>query len=324
MADFIRWGILSTAKIGKDRVIPAMHKASNGKVVAVGSRDLGRAKAFAQETNIPIAYGSYEELIASPEVDAIYNPLPNSEHAEWSIKCAEAGKPVLCEKPLASNAAEAQKMIDAFASHNVLFAEAFMWRFHPQSQRVKQMVDDGAVGEMRVIEAALTFPIGSEDDIRLSKALAGGSLMDLGCYCVSVMRFMTGEEPDKVAAFADFGERSQVDEVTTGMLTFPSGVYGHFDCSLRLEFTNMYDIRGTKGRILVENGFVIPPTQDTRIRYWSGGSYDEIVIPMANEYTLMAEDFADSLLKGRPPRFPVQESVAQMTVLDRLIESATK
>src|SRR5436190_18142703 len=151
MADKIRWGILSTANIGKARVIPAMQQTNNGKVVAVASRTLEKAQAFAAELNIPITYGSYEELIASPEVDAIYIPVPNSEHVPWSILCAEAGKPTLCEKPLARNAVEAQRIVDTFAEKGVLFAEAFMYRFHPQTVRVKEMVDSGAIGDIKAI-----------------------------------------------------------------------------------------------------------------------------------------------------------------------------
>lgn len=321
MADQVRWGILSTANIGKTRVIPAIQQSRNGEVVAVASRALDKAQAFADELNIPKAYGSYEELIADPNVDAIYIPVPNSEHAAWSIQCAEAGKPTLCEKPLASDGGEAQQMVDAFAARGVLFAEAFMYRFHPQTQRVKQMVDDGAVGDLRVISAAFTFPIRSEDNIRLSKPLAGGSLMDVGCYCVNVIRHMTGEEPDKAQAFAEIGQQTGVEERLTGILHFPSGVMGHFDSSLRTFFAHTYEIRGTRGRIIVETAFVPPPDAETKIRWWHDEQYEEITIPPANQYTLMAEDFADALLNGRPPRFHPQDGVENMRVIDRLLAS---
>lgn len=319
MSDKIRWGILSTANIGRKRVIPAMQQASNGEVVAVASRNLERAKEFAAETGIPTAYGSYEELIADPNIDAIYNPLPNSEHVAWSIRCAEAGKPVLCEKPLARNAANAQKMVDAFASRNILFAEAFMYRFHPRIQRVREMLAENAIGELRAMSAVFTFVAQNEDDIRLSQPLAGGALRDVGCYCVNILRLMTGEEPENVAAFAHVGEKSQVDESLSGTLQFPSGVLGHFDCSLRTYQTHYCDIRGTQGRILLENSFVPAPDETTTIRYWHGGQYEEISIPPANHYTLMAEDFADALLKGRPPRFMPQDGVQNMRVIDRLL-----
>ena len=318
MAEKIRWGVISTANIGKGRVIPAIQQSSNGRVTAVASRSLEKARAFADGLGIPTAYGSYEELIASPEIDAIYIPVPNSEHAQWSIRCAEAGKPTLCEKPLASNAAEAQGMVDAFAQRKVLFAEAFMYRFHPQTERVKQMITDGAVGEIRAMQASFNFVARKEDDIRLNKALVGGSLMDVGCYCINVMRLMAGGEPTEAHSLARMGAQSQVDESFAAVLGFPGGVLGHFDSSLRTHFTHTYEIRGTHGRITVDQGFVMPKDSETLIRYWHGDSYEEIYIPPANSYTLMAEDFAAALINGRAPRFAPQDGVANMQVIDLL------
>jgi predicted dehydrogenase len=314
----IRWGVLSTANIGRNRVIPAIQASSNGRVTAVASRSLEKARAFADDLGIETAFGSYEELIASPDVDAIYNPLPNSEHAAWSIRCAEAGKPTLCEKPLARSAAEAQRMVDAFAQRGVLFAEAFMYRFHPQTQRVKQMIQDGAVGDLRSMQASFTFPIRGEDNIRLSKALVGGSLMDVGCYCLNVMRFMTGAEPYEAHALSRVGAESGVDESLTGILEFPGGVLGHFDSSLRTYFNHAYEVRGTRGRISVEQGFVMPKDAETVIRWWHDEEYEEIRIAPANSYTIMAEDFASALLENRPPRFAPEDAVANMRVIDLL------
>jgi xylose dehydrogenase (NAD/NADP) len=314
----IRWGILSTANIGKSRVIPAIQVSSNGRVTAVASRSLEKARAFADELGIPTAFGSYEELIASPDVDAIYIPVPNSEHAAWSIRCAEAGKPTLCEKPLARSAAEAQRMVDAFSKRGVLFAEAFMYRFHPQTQRVKQMIDEGAVGDVRAMQAAFTFPLREEANIRLSKPLAGGSLMDVGCYCINVMRFLLGSEPFEAHALSRVGVESGVDESLTGILAFPGGVLGHFDSSLRSYFNHTYEVRGSRGRITVEQGFVMPKDAETVIRWWHDDKYEEIRIPPANSYTLMAEDFASALMDSRPPRFAPQDAVANMRTIDLL------
>ncbi|MFQ3565888.1 MAG: Gfo/Idh/MocA family oxidoreductase [Aggregatilineales bacterium] len=317
----VRWGILSTARIGEKRVIPAIRKSSNGVVAAVASRTLERAQAFAARLQIPVAYGTYEELIAAPDIDAIYISVPNSEHAKWSIRCAEAGKPTLCEKPLASNADEAARMVAAFAERNVLFAEAFMYRFHPQHQRVKALIAMGAIGEPHVINATFSFPVTSENNIRLQKDLAGGALMDVGCYCVNVMRFLTGEEPEGAAAFARFGERSGVDEVIAGVLRFPSGIVGHFDASLRSQRTHCYEVRGSEGRLVVPEAFVNYDS-DTVIRHWRGDSYQEYVIPEADHYQLMVEDFANALLNNRPPAFPPADAIANMRVIDRLIASA--
>lgn len=320
MTEKIRWGILSTARIGRDRVIPAMQKAHNAEVTAVASRNLATAESFAADLGIPRAFGSYEEMLADPDIDAIYNPLPNNLHAEWSIRCAEAGKATLCEKPLASNAAEAQTMVDAFAKHNVPFAEAFMYRFHPQTQTVKRLIDEGAIGTVNSIASAFTFPIGNEDDIRLKANMAGGGLMDVGCYCISIMRYLTGEEPTTGKALAVIGERSQVDESLVGILQFPSGVLGHFDCGVRSHVENNYEVRGTKGRILVERAFVIPQ-EDAVIRVWRGNDYEEIRVLNANSYTLMTEDFSDAILNKRPPLFAPQDAVANMAVIDLLLAS---
>jgi D-xylose 1-dehydrogenase (NADP+, D-xylono-1,5-lactone-forming) len=322
MAEKVRWGILGAAGIAKRRVVPAMQQSQHNEVVAIASRTIDKAKAFAGELNIPKAYGSYEELIADPNIDAIYNPLPNSEHATWSILCAEAGKPTLCEKPLAKDATEAQTIVDAFARRNILFAEGFMYRFHPQTVKVKELVDSGVVGDFTSMQATFTFRIRSEEDIRLSKPLAGGGLMDVGCYCVNVMRLMTGQEPERARAIARVGIKSGVDEWLAGILAFPSGVIGHFDCGVRAQRTHSYEIRGTEGRILVEAGFVAEPHESPVIRIWRGDQYEEITIPGVNQYTLMADDFAEALLNNRPPRYVPQDAVDNMRAIDMLYASA--
>ncbi|QPC84280.1 Gfo/Idh/MocA family oxidoreductase [Phototrophicus methaneseepsis] len=318
----IRWGIISTANIGIKRVIPAIQQSSNGEVAAIASRDLGRAQAVADELGIPKAYGSYEELIAADDIDAIYNPLPNSKHAKWSIACAEAGKPTLCEKPLASTAAEAQTMVNAFAERNIKFAEAFMYRFHPRTQKVKELIDDGVVGDVHMIASAFSFNIASEDNIRLSAELAGGALMDVGCYCINIMRHITGEEPDTCKAIARFGSETGVDERIVGVLGFPSGITGHLDASLRTYGRNWYEISGTAGRLLVETSFVPAADQPTVIQLWRDGKQDIVTLPAANQYTVMAEDFADAILSDRAPRYPGQDGVANMLVIDALLKSA--
>lgn len=322
MTERIRWGILSTANIGRKRVVPAMQRSVHGTVAAVASRDYDAARQFADELDIPKAYGSYEELLADPEIDAIYNPLPNSLHAEWSIKCAEAGKPTLCEKPLASDAPEAQTMVDAFVSRGILFAEAFMYRFHPQTLLVKQMVQDGSIGDLTVIEASFSFSISQENNIRLNKSLAGGALMDVGCYCVNLARLMAGAEPTEAKASAIVGRESGVDETLAGVLTFGSGILAHFDCSLRLPLRHRYHLRGTKGDIAVEEAFVVPADRESIVRVREGDASREIQIQPANSYTLMADDFARALIDNRPPAYMPADGVANMAVLDQLYRSA--
>lgn len=321
MPDKIRWGILSTANIGRRALVPALHNASNGALVAVASRDPGKAHAFADELQIPRAYGSYDDLLADPEIDAIYNPLPNDQHAYWSIRAAAAGKHVLCEKPLASDAAEAQEMVKAFKAHGVLLAEAFMYRFHPRTRRVRELVQSGAVGHVQQIGSAFTFRLRTEENIRLEGKLAGGAIMDIGCYAVGVMRFVTGEEPVAVNAFAHYNDRG-ADEMAVGTLVFPSGVLGHFDCGMRAQGGQWYDIRGSEGRIFIEDAFVAPKDKVTKIRYWHGDQHEEIEFAPVDQYQLMAEDFADAILNNRPPLYPPEDGVEAMRLMDRLRESA--
>ncbi len=318
MPDKIRWGILSTANIGR-KVIPAIHASSNGVVAAVGSRSLERAREFAAEQNIPIAYGSYEELLASGEVDAIYNPLPNSMHAEWSIKCAQAGQATLCEKPFASDAAEAQTIVDAFAEHDVVLAEAFMYRFHPQQAKVKSILAEGGIGDLKLINSSFTFYISDTANIRLSKALAGGGLMDVGCYCVNLMRFITGEEPQAVSAVGNIGPKTGVDEILAGALKFPSGVIGHFDCGLRASRQQSYRLKGTEGALVVRSSFTPDKHKDAIVQHWRGDQLTEHVVPPVDHYQLMVEDFADALLAGRAPRFPPSDAVRNMEVIDKML-----
>lgn len=322
MTETIRFGILSTAGIGVKRVIPAIQKAKNATVIAIASRNIDRARETASALNIETAYGSYEDLLADENVDAIYIPLPNSMHAEWAIKCAEAGKPTLCEKPLAMTADEAQIMVDTFKNAGILFAEAFMYRFHPQSQRVRQMVEDGAIGDAHIMKASFTFALSDSENIRLNKALGGGALMDVGCYCINSMRFITGEEPIKAEALANFGDVTDVDEQIAGILEFPSGMRGHFDASLRSYRGNRYEILGSEGRIVVPVSYTPNHDEATTIQYWHGDKYEVIEIEAVDQYQLMVEDFADALLNSRPPCFDPQDAVENMKVIDKLLASA--
>lgn len=324
--DTIRWGILSTAQIGRRRIIPAIQESKNGVVAAIASRGIERAQEAADELGIPRAYGSYEALLADPEIDAIYNPLPNHMHAEWSIKAAEAGKATLCEKPLASNADEAQQMVDAFRQRGILLAEAFMYRFHPQTERVKALIDEGAIGAIKILRASFTFYMQAErraTDIRMKPEMAGGSLMDVGCYCINVMRLMTGEEPEQVTGSALWGP-SGVDDNFVGTLRFGSGALGHFDCGFDATFDSSFEIRGDAGRVLVEHGFVNDPDADRAFHLWRGDTYERIDVPAANHYVRVVEDFADAMIHGRAPRFDAQDGVENMRVMDRLYASARR
>jgi len=320
--DRIRWGVIGTANIATWRVIPAIQKSRNGDVVAVASRDAGRARDYANRHGIAQSYGSYAALLDDASIDAIYIPLPNQLHAEWSIRCAEAGKPTLCEKPLGSTAAETQRMVDVFRERGVPLAEAFMYRFHPRTERVKDIVGRGAVGEMHLIDAVFSFQIRRVNDVRLQPQLAGGALRDLGVYCVNLMRLMTGEEPDRVQAIGHFGAESGVEEWAVGSLQFPSGVLGSFGCGMRSYRTHGYLIRGSEGTIVVQDGFGPNDDQVTEIVVKRDtGKLSETIrieIPATDQFQRMVEDFADALLDDRPPRYPAEDAVANMKVLDRL------
>ena len=318
----LRIGVISTARIGERRVIPAIQKSSNAIVIAVASRDAARAQAFAAALNIPKAYGSYEAMLADPEIDAVYNPLPNSMHAEWTIKAAQAGKHVLCEKPFAANVAAVDTMIAACEKHKVYLLEAFMYRFHPQNVKAVELIRSGTIGAVKLVRGVFCFTMASETNIRLNASLAGGALMDIGCYPVSAARMLTGEEPTRVTAFAQWGARSQVDESLSGVLEFPSGAQATFDCSFRSMFRSHYEVIGERGRIEAPMPFITNnyPTKITLHRPDDGS--ETFSFPEVDQYTLMAEHFADCVLNQKPLRWTTNESRAQQRTLDALYESA--
>ena len=321
--DRVRWGILSTAKIGLHRFIPGAMASSNGVVTAIASRDKERAARAAIELGIPRAYGSYEELLADPEVDAIYNPLPNTMHAEWTLRAAQAGKPILCEKPLTRDAEEAGALVTACKHHGVLLMEAFMYRFHPQHARVRALMDAGAIGELRATRSAFTFNMSplNPANVRLQADLAGGALMDVGCYCVNAARMTFGEEPVSVSATWDFRAEYGVEIALTGVLTFSDGRTAIFDCGFRAAGQGCYTVVGTNGTIEVPAAFV-PGTADTLVILGDANGRHEDRIPGVDQYRLEAEEFASCLQENRAPRYPVEDAIANMRVLDALQRSA--
>jgi len=323
MSDRIRWGILGTANIGIKRFIPGATASPNGTVRAIASRDLWRARAVAAQLNIPVAYGSYRELLADPNIDAIYNPLPNSLHAEWTIAAAGAGKAILCEKPLAVSSSEAQRMIDAARANGVLLMEAFMYRFHPQHERVRAIRAAGEIGDVRAVRTAFTFQLEPFDsaNVRLQKSLAGGALMDVGCYCVNAARMIFGEEPLWASAQWDFREAFGVEVSLAGVLTFSDGRTATFDCGFRAAGQGSYTIAGTRGAIEVPAAFV-PPPADTTVRVIAGSEYREERIAGVDQYRLEAIEFADALLRCRPLRIPPGDAVATLRAIEALHRSA--
>ncbi|MBT8489254.1 MAG: Gfo/Idh/MocA family oxidoreductase [Gemmatimonadetes bacterium] len=321
MQNPIRWGVLSTANIGRAAVNPAIRASSNGELVAVASRDGARAAAFASDHGIPHSYGSYEALLEADDIDAVYIPLPNSMHREWTIRAAEAGKHILCEKPLALTAAECEEMAAAADDAGVKLMEAFMYRFHPRTERVIEMLRGGAIGDLGAIRSAFTFRLRNPDNIRLDPGLGGGALMDVGCYCVNVSRTLAGEEPRAVQATARWTDRG-VDEALVGVLRFGSGAVAHFDCALTLERSEAYEIAGTDGSLRVESAF-LPGTDDVVIEEARGREgVQKHPVAGDDEYRLMVEHFADCILHDREPRYSALEAAANMRTIRALYASA--
>jgi D-xylose 1-dehydrogenase (NADP+, D-xylono-1,5-lactone-forming) len=316
----VRWGVISTANIGRRAVLPAIQRSRNGVLVAVGSRDADKARAFANELDIPRSYGSYQAVLDDPEVEAIYIPLPNSLHREWAIRAAEAGKHVLCEKPLGMDAAECAEMEAAARAHGVLLMEAFMYRFHPQTTRVRELITAGSVGEPRLIRASFSFRLTNPANIRLNPELGGGSLMDVGCYCVNIARTLYQAEPTEVQALAEWGA-SGVDELMVGSMRFPNGRWAQFDCSLAMARRETYQVIGDEGFIDVPVAF-LPGAADTRLHIRKQQGPRVETIRGVDEYQLMVEHFADCVLGGTMPLYPATEAAANMRTIAALYQSA--
>lgn len=323
MTDTIRWGILSTANIALKGFIPGVKASRNGTIAAIASRELDRAQSAASEHGIPKAYGSYEELLADPEIDAIYNPLPNALHAEWTIKAAAAGKPILCEKPISTNTADALRMIEACRYNDVLLMEAFMYRFHPQHARVHELIAAGAIGELRSVRASFSFLLEpfSRKNVRLQHDLGGGSLADVGCYAVNAARMLFGEEPLWASAQWDVREQFGVDVAAAGVLCFSDRRFASIDCGFRASTYGTYTAIGTKGHIDVPEAFV--PDDDVVIVITEGRERREERLPKVHQFALEAEEFACALLAGRPVSIGPLDGVANLHVIDALARSAT-
>jgi predicted dehydrogenase len=320
----LRWGILSTAKIGVRSVIPAIQKSTNGTVAAIASRDATHAQETAKSLDIPHAFGSYDALLESPEIDAVYISLPNSLHKEWTTRAAECGKHVLCEKPFALNAAEVDEMIATAKQHRVLLMEAFMYRFHPQYDKVKELLAHGAIGALQIIRSAFCFRLDNLTNIRMNRELGGGSLMDVGCYCVNASRLIAGAEPVQAQASAAFGEKSHVDETLAGVLRFPTDVVAHFDSSFRTDYREWLEIQGAEGRLELEHPFRPHAVGgEGKITFQrNDGTHETFTTHAASPYQLMAEHFADAVLNGKPLRYLPELDRGNMRVIDALYESA--
>jgi predicted dehydrogenase len=319
--DKVRWGILSTAHIGMAKVIPAMQAGDYCEVLGIASRDLDRARVAAGQLGIPRAYGSYEEMLADPDIDAVYNPLPNHLHVPWSMEALQAGKHVLCEKPIALSAAEAHKLLDSANAYPELkVMEAFMYRFHPQWQKAKQLVDQGGVGELQTVQSFFSYYNVDPGNIRNRADIGGGGLMDIGCYCISLSRFIFGAEPARVFGLVDFDPQFNTDRLASGILEFERGT-ATFTCSTQMAPFQRVNILGTRGRIEIEIPFNPPPDQPCRMWHQRDGEVEEIVLPVADQYTLQGDRFSRAIRDDTPVPTPLQDAVNNMKVIDAVLRS---
>lgn len=317
MTSVIRWGILGTAHIGRS-LLRAIGDARDNCIQAVASREWTRASEWAREFGVPRVFGSYDELLTSGEVNAIYNPLPNSLHGEWTIRALEAGLPVLCEKPFTTTAEEARKVAAVAARTQLPVAEAFMYRYHPMYERVLQAVRGGEIGQVMAIRSAFTFRLPDRTNIRWSKELAGGSLMDIGCYCVNVSRLIAGTEPVRVAAIE---RREGVDGTMIGVLEFPNGLLSRFECSFEQYDRSYVEIEGSEGIVTIPKPWF--PGEDFATYSIKRGEHEEVVrVPGANTYLLEIEDFGNACRTHASTRWPVDDAIANMAVLDSLYQAA--
>ncbi|MCC7449709.1 MAG: Gfo/Idh/MocA family oxidoreductase [Anaerolineae bacterium] len=330
----IRWGLISTARIN-ERLIPAIRQATRSELVGVASRDQAKAERYAQQWNIPCAYGSYEAMLADPQIDAVYIPLPNGYHAEWAIKSADAGKHILCEKPLAITVDEVDRMAEAARRNNVTLQEAAMYRYHPQTRQIQALVTQGAIGDIRLIRSVFGFTLMNPGDVRLDPAIGGGALWDLGSYPVSYMRTLLREEPTDVAAWQTTGE-TDVDMTLMGQLRFPSGAFGQFTCSFQMIPYWDMEIIGSQGRIFLQepwlnrigetsNVRVIRPSGKAQATFGDDTSHlkeETLTDPGTNAYVCEVQSMESCILDGASPVIPLESSRGNVAAIVALLTAA--
>jgi predicted dehydrogenase len=320
----VRWGILSTANIGMAKVTPAIQKSAHSEVVAIASRDLGKAQAAAAELGIPKAYGSYEELFADPDIDAIYNPLPNHLHVPMTVAAARAGKHVLCEKPIALNAAEAETLRQCPPDRIVL--EAFMVRFHPQWQRARDIVRSGELGEVRAINAVFTYFNADPANVRNQADIGGGGIMDIGCYPITAARFLFEAEPRRVVSLVERDETFGTDRLASVLADFGQGRQLNFICSTQTAGHQRVQVLGSKAKLEIIIPFNAPPDERTAITIDTGAPFDgslarREILPAVDQYTEQAEAFALAVLGEKPLPWGIEDAIASMKVIDAVFAS---
>jgi predicted dehydrogenase len=325
MANRVKWGVIGVAGIAVNRVIPGMQKCERSEIVAIASRDLDKAKGAAAKLGIPKAYGTYEALLADPEVEVIYNPLPNHLHVSWSIKAAEAGKHVLCEKPIGMNAAEARTLIAARDRTGVRMGEAFMVHSHPQWLRAREIVRSGELGELRAMVCMFSYFQRDPKNVRNIVDIGGGCLMDIGCYPISLSRFVSGQEPTRAVGALDRDPDMKVDRLTSAIVEFPWGQLA-FTCSSQMVPFQQMQIFGTKARVEVEIPVNAAPERPARIfvdngaNLYGGGRKAE-EFPICNQYALQADNFSRAVREGGDVPTPLENAMGNMKVIDAIFKS---
>ena len=320
----VRWGVLGTANIGVKKVIPAMQQGRHVEMAGIASRDRARAERVAGQLGIPKAYGSYETLLADPEIDAVYIPLPNHLHVPWSIKALEAGKHVLCEKPIGLSAAEGQKLLDVASRYpRQKIMEAFMYRHHPQWQRARQIVTAGEIGAVRTIHVFFSYHNVNPKNIRNMAEIGGGGLMDIGCYCISQARFIFGAEPARVCGILEYDPAFRTDRLASGILDFGDRT-ATFTCSTQLTPYQRVNIFGTEGQIEIEIPFNAPPDRPCRMWHQRGDAVEEIVLEICNQYTIQGDLFSLAVLNDTAVPTPLTDAVANMRAIEAIIESGKR
>lgn len=324
MVDQLRWGILGAANIAVRTVVPAIQRSASGTVLGIASRDIGKARAAANSLNVERAYGSYEELLSDSDIDVIYNPLPNHLHVPWTIRAMEAGKHVLCEKPIALTANEARSLLSARERTGMQVCEAFMVRSHPQWQVVRELISSGRIGEMRLVTGHFSYYRVDPNDVRSNPEWGGGALMDIGCYPIIISRWMFGEEPTSVIGQYELDPNFGVDRLGSALMRFSKG-QASFTFSGQLVPHQRMQIFGTTGRIEVSIPFNAPYAKAAIIRLDEGrelGALGETIeVPAADQYALQSDNFAAAIRGERATVMSLEDSIGNMSVIDALVRS---
>jgi predicted dehydrogenase len=326
MSHKVRWGVLSTAGIGLKKVIPAMQLGQHTSIVAIASRDLEKAQKAATAHGIPTAYGSYEELLADPNIDAVYNPLPNHLHVPWTAKAAEAGKHVLCEKPLSLTVAEAESLLAVRSRTGVKIGEAFMIRSYPQWLRVRELLNEGRIGELRSVVGFFSYFNADPANIRNQVECGGGALMDIGCYLIHVSRYAFAQEPTRVVGLIDRDPKMRTDRLTSAILDFPSG-HTIFTCSMQLVPYQRVQFLGTRGRMELEIPFNAPKDRPTRLFIDEGGdlfgkNITTESFSVCDQYTLQGDAFSRAVLENTEVPVSLEDGIKNMAVIEAIFQSA--